>query len=91
LWIEQKKMTGRTGGPTMTKQALCDTDTMERPTGRNQVSGRNAVPGRVAADRRWLSRLIEAYDQVSRSDVCATPCDGRLLRAAKDHLMHPTG
>lgn len=63
----------------MTDQALRETE-----TGGTNAAG---MPGEAAADRVWLSRLIESYDEVCRSESGATPCDGSLLRAARDHLM----
>jgi hypothetical protein len=37
----------------------------------------------------WLSTLIDAMETVSRHDVRATPCDGRLLSALRAQLAQP--
>jgi hypothetical protein len=39
--------------------------------------------------RAWLSMLIDTMEQVSRSEVRATPCDARLLAAFQAQLARP--
>jgi len=39
--------------------------------------------------RLWLSMLIDAMEEVSRPDLRAVPCDGRLLAAVRAQLARP--
>lgn len=39
--------------------------------------------------RLWLSMLIDAIEEVSRPEVRAEPCDGRVLAAFRAQLMRP--
>jgi hypothetical protein len=39
--------------------------------------------------KRWLSALIAAMEQVSRRDVRATPCDVGVLAALRSQLARP--
>jgi hypothetical protein len=40
-------------------------------------------------ERRWLSMLIDAMENVSRPEVRAAPCDPRVFSALRVQLAHP--
>jgi hypothetical protein len=39
--------------------------------------------------RLWLSMLIDAFEDVSRPEVRAVPCDSHVLAALRAQLMRP--
>jgi len=40
-------------------------------------------------DRRWLSMLVDAMEEVSRPEVRAYPCDPFVLAAVRAQLARP--
>jgi hypothetical protein len=40
-------------------------------------------------DRRWLSMLVDAMEEVSRPELRALPCDEHLLAAVRAQLERP--
>jgi hypothetical protein len=44
---------------------------------------------REGADRRWLSMLIDAIEEVSRPEIRAVPCDPFVLAALRAQLARP--
>jgi hypothetical protein len=40
-------------------------------------------------DRRWLSMLIDAMEEVSRPEQRAVPCDAQVLAAVRAQLARP--
>jgi hypothetical protein len=39
--------------------------------------------------RAWLSLLIDTFEEVSRPEVRAVPCDSHVLAALRAQLMRP--
>ncbi|MEP6841046.1 MAG: hypothetical protein ABJA75_23555 [Bradyrhizobium sp.] len=39
--------------------------------------------------RAWLSTLIDTFDEVSRPEVRAVPCDSHVLAALRAQLIRP--
>ena len=39
--------------------------------------------------RAWLSALIDTFEEVSRREVRAVPCDSHVLAALRAQLMRP--
>jgi hypothetical protein len=62
-----------------------DTGTMAREF---QIS-RLQVGGAGSLDRRWLSTLIDAMEQVARPDLQSVPCDAEVISAVTAHLARP--
>jgi hypothetical protein len=40
-------------------------------------------------DSWWLSMLVDRFEEISRADRRAAPCDELILLAVKAHLAHP--
>ena len=43
----------------------------------------------VGGQRAWLSMLIDTMEEISRPEMRAVPCDGRLLAALHAQLARP--
>ena len=41
------------------------------------------------ADRRWLTRLVDAMEQASRPEVRVVPCEAAILQALRAQLAQP--
>lgn len=42
-----------------------------------------------SGQRAWLSTLIDTYEEVSRPEIRAIPCDSNLLAALRAQLARP--
>jgi hypothetical protein len=66
---------GRIGGQEKARKAMMA----------QQVSGWRSGEG----ERRWLSMLIDAMEQVSRPEARVTPCDPKVLSLLRLQLARP--
>jgi hypothetical protein len=44
---------------------------------------------RGTRDSGWLSMLVDRFEELSRADRRAAPCEERILLAVKAHLARP--
>ena len=55
-----------------------------------QAMGQQLRTWRSASSQRlWLSMLIETMEEISRPELRAVPCDGRVLAALRAQLARP--
>jgi len=43
----------------------------------------------ASSQRLWLSMLIDTMEEISRPELRAVPCDGRVLAALRAQLARP--